>query len=706
MTPRKFLIPLVLLLLTAFSLYQPALGQTTAQAGLTEVLTIAQSEASDAAFLGLVGDNLTADNGQAPGWIYVFESAANESLFGIIRSGSDVSLPFSLTEFPSEIAEMVTPGVIPSTWLDSDFALAVAEENGGETFRSTYPDANITAALIGIPSTELLDLELPPIPALWVFTYTSAGEEAVASSIHIVDALFGLHIKLEPSSARSNLEVVEEAASELSEDAQLVSASTLLPDFDSQGLSSVWVYTYYSESLQEGTMIFASSNLVLGTTSLLAEPVSTTPLPDNWFDSPFAAQNVEIDTPLNDIVLSPSLVQARVSNGLSSEQPDFAFWQLNYLLFDKDLLNSDLEEIGLEDFSIESFLINAEEMTVTSSEESAFTLINADTDQAVDGFTPILQDAVLDLGALPPNLNISVTFEEQVDRVEFELNGNSVRTEGVAPYALFGDIQGDFNAGELPVQKHILRAIPTIAGQQGESVTVSFEVINSFIPSITSLVIVDATSDTELFELNDAAAISLSDLPPALNLVAKTNERVQSVLFDLNQGFYKRLENVAPYAFLGDTRGDFLPGQLPVGGHELVVKPYSDVMRGGDEGPEFVVRFTILNGSSKSGFQSGYYVEPLNGIAEDVPQEFLLHDNYPNPFNPSTNIAFEIPESSRVQIKVYDTLGRLVSIVTDATYEAGKHAVRFDASQLSSGLYMYQLVTQHTVISKKMTYLK
>lgn len=707
MTSRNFLPTLVLLFFVAFTVYRPAFAQSTAQSGFAEVLTIAQAEAPDATFLGLIGDDLSPTTGESSSWLYVFESTDSENIFGILRSDGELSEPLSLTEFPADIADIVTPGAIPSTWLDSNQALSVAEDNGGAAFRSTYSEVNVSAALIGIPSTELLDLDVPPIPALWVFTYTSLDEDSFAATVHIVDAIFGFHIQLEPTTARYNLDTVEDAAGEFSNDAKLVSVSTLLPDFDSNGKASVWIYTYYSESLEEGMMVFAASGLALGSTPMLKDPVSAQPLPENWFDSPYAAQNVDIDTPLSDIVLSPSLIQARVSNGLSDDQPEFAFWQLNYLLFDEDILDDLLEDPSLEDFSIESFLIGAEDIPVLEQEESAFSLIDADTDQAIEGFDPIQQDAILDLGFLPKNVNITVVFDSPVEQVDFELNGEFVNAEQSAPYALFGDNQGDFNAGALPVQKHVLRAIPTINGTTGDAREVVFEVVNSLVPSISSLLLVDAASNLELFEFNDGAAISLSDLPVEVNLIARTNERVKSVLFDLNNGFYKRLENVPPYAFFGDANGDFFGGKLPVGGHELVVTPYSDVMKGGEAGPERVIRFTILEATaSKSGMQSGYYIEPLNGIAEDVPGSFVLHDNYPNPFNPTTSIAFDLPESSNVQINVYDTLGRLVRTLTDATYEAGQHEVKFDAAELTSGLYIYQLVTPRTVVSKKMMFLK
>jgi hypothetical protein len=65
--------------------------------------------------------------------------------------------------------------------------------------------------------------------------------------------------------------------------------------------------------------------------------------------------------------------------------------------------------------------------------------------------------------------------------------------------------------------------------------------------------------------------------------------------------------------------------------------------------------------------------------------------NYPNPFNPSTTIRYELPKSSPVELSVYDMLGREVSVLVDERQDAGIHEVKFDATGLSSGVYLYRL---------------
>lgn len=81
-------------------------------------------------------------------------------------------------------------------------------------------------------------------------------------------------------------------------------------------------------------------------------------------------------------------------------------------------------------------------------------------------------------------------------------------------------------------------------------------------------------------------------------------------------------------------------------------------------------------------------------------------DNYPNPFNPSTQISFTIKERANISLKVYDVLGKEVASLADGYYEAGKHTATFDGSNLASGIYYYRLITTTTTITKKMMLVK
>jgi hypothetical protein len=74
-----------------------------------------------------------------------------------------------------------------------------------------------------------------------------------------------------------------------------------------------------------------------------------------------------------------------------------------------------------------------------------------------------------------------------------------------------------------------------------------------------------------------------------------------------------------------------------------------------------------------------------------APAQFGLAQNFPNPFNPSTTISFNLAVDAKVTVKIYNTLGQEVSVLTNATYAAGTHNLNFDASSLTSGIYVYSI---------------
>ncbi|NLT50359.1 MAG: T9SS type A sorting domain-containing protein, partial [Ignavibacteria bacterium] len=78
-------------------------------------------------------------------------------------------------------------------------------------------------------------------------------------------------------------------------------------------------------------------------------------------------------------------------------------------------------------------------------------------------------------------------------------------------------------------------------------------------------------------------------------------------------------------------------------------------------------------------------------IVKETPAEFGLFDNYPNPFNPTTIIKYQLPMSSMVNLKVFNILGQEVATLVNETQEAGKHEVRFTANNLSSGVYFVNI---------------
>ena len=89
-------------------------------------------------------------------------------------------------------------------------------------------------------------------------------------------------------------------------------------------------------------------------------------------------------------------------------------------------------------------------------------------------------------------------------------------------------------------------------------------------------------------------------------------------------------------------------------------------------------------------------------VAINTPSTAALHDNYSNPFNPTTTISYEVPAQVQVSLMVYDMLGREVSTLVDADQPAGRYEVTFDASGLPSGTYLYQLIAGNEKVTKKL----
>ena len=90
----------------------------------------------------------------------------------------------------------------------------------------------------------------------------------------------------------------------------------------------------------------------------------------------------------------------------------------------------------------------------------------------------------------------------------------------------------------------------------------------------------------------------------------------------------------------------------------------------------------------------------------NLPEKFVLEQNYPNPFNPSTTIRYGLPQKSAVQLTIFNTLGQQVATIVQGEQEAGNHEVRFDGSNLSSGVYFYRLQAGEFVQTRKLLLLR
>jgi uncharacterized lipoprotein YddW (UPF0748 family) len=142
-------------------------------------------------------------------------------------------------------------------------------------------------------------------------------------------------------------------------------------------------------------------------------------------------------------------------------------------------------------------------------------------------------------------------------------------------------------------------------------------------------------------------------------------------------------------ALTGETSYTDLPDNTEGENYYYFVTPYS---RNWVEGaPSNVVEFF-----TPTSIESG----------DQLASQFKLEQNYPNPFNPSTQIRFTLGEATHATLTVYDIMGREVATLVDQPMAAGSHRVQFNASELSSGLYVYSLRAGSFIQTNKMMLIK
>ena len=91
---------------------------------------------------------------------------------------------------------------------------------------------------------------------------------------------------------------------------------------------------------------------------------------------------------------------------------------------------------------------------------------------------------------------------------------------------------------------------------------------------------------------------------------------------------------------------------------------------------------------------------------QPAPLDFRIGDPYPNPFNPATTISFDLPEAAKARLNIYDITGRLVAELVNGWRDAGRHELRFDGSNLASGIYIYRLTAGDFNAMGKMVLMK
>ncbi len=271
-----------------------------------------------------------------------------------------------------------------------------------------------------------------------------------------------------------------------------------------------------------------------------------------------------------------------------------------------------IEDIHINDFNL-NFSVGDDTNTVSTfmalhvagdqppPTEVSFTLIDTQSNKAIQGFDPIPEGAEINLYTLPKHLSIRANAPAHYESVRFDFDGEAnFRVENVAPYALFGDLQGDYNLGAFSAGTHTLSAIPfaqdDAGGPAGTKGILNFSVEKRDV----SFSMVNADTDQDLFTIANGMVIDLNTINDK-NLNIRTNHDRPldglSVRFSINSldGVVNRTwtEHVFPYSIFGDINGDFNGLQLPQGSyHILAVFDYGDDL-GFEVEPSIELNFRI-----------------------------------------------------------------------------------------------------------------
>ena len=105
-----------------------------------------------------------------------------------------------------------------------------------------------------------------------------------------------------------------------------------------------------------------------------------------------------------------------------------------------------------------------------------------------------------------------------------------------------------------------------------------------------------------------------------------------------------------------------------------------------------------------------HFNKPTDGIGSGIStitsDDYKLYQNFPNPFNPVTKISYKIDKEGYVSLKVYNLVGQVIRVMVDENQEPGKYSVVFDASDFSTGVYLYKLEINDFTSVKRMTLIK
>lgn len=317
----------------------------------------------------------------------------------------------------------------------------------------------------------------------------------------------------------------------------------------------------------------------------------------------------------------------------------------------------------------------------------------------------------------PTTYSISASWEDFTGNAQYESVAYEAGEAAINDGALFGFGLGGSLIVSLPAESEFANAFDIPDGGALASVDVSllfFENLKDVSPTSS---VRDFTLKIYADQDGEPGDLILSKYVPWTTAVDISEFNFQTV--DLSDDV-AILENYQGriYVGLADAGLDDNHVYVPFFNqdHNDTVSPSYMYTQFSNSGLGWASFDNVQDGGGNSVFEG--YVLPIRATIDlvggstdteldaSLPRMLTLQQNYPNPFNPSTNVRFSLPSTSDVQVQVFDLLGRNVATLVNGTLPAGQHEVTFDASDLTSGLYLYTITAGSQRISRTMTLIK
>jgi len=317
-------------------------------------------------------------------------------------------------------------------------------------------------------------------------------------------------------------------------------------------------------------------------------------------------------------------------------------------------------------------------------EVMSFTLVDAETNEDIMELTEGMEIDLAEITATSFNIRANVS-PSKVGSVAFEFNGNKGRTENVVPYALFGDIAGNYFGRRLTTGDYTVTATPfeqTLGrGEAGNSLTVNFKVVSN--AGVTGFTLVDAITNEDITPIIDGDVIHLTTL---INIRADLNvpaEDVVFVRFSLNDRETFRIERVFPYALYGDIGGNYFEGKPEPGIYTITATPQ---LKGGQEATPLTITIEIVDKTVGNSNNNG------NDDERNAAENTLLQDVsvFPNPAVEQLNLAFKSFRNENVKVRILDLTGR-VFIQEEMKARGQMNRLQLNVGQLQRGIYLLSI---------------